>query len=163
MLRPSLSALALGALLAAASGCATTPATPASQDVKPVRVASTGLAYGDCAEARIRAAAKPDLDVDRVPAPVAMKPRPFVGYPRSALRKDGSAVIRVDVVVDTLGRADMRTFRVVEVSHPWFTRNIRKVIAKWRFTPAQVAGCKVPRVYHFMASLNPRHSAAGGR
>lgn len=153
-LAPASLAAALLFLAACASGRQATP------DTKPVRLASTGVARGDCGEARLRAAQKPDLDVDRIPAPVAMKPRPFAGYPKSALRKDGSAVIKVDVVVDTLGRADMRTFKVVEVSDPWFTRNIRAVIAKWTFIPAELAGCKVPRVYHFMASMESR--AKGG-
>lgn len=153
-LAPASLAAALFLVAACASG------RQAASDTKPVRLASPGVAHGDCAEARLRAAQKPDLDVDRLPAPVAMKPRPFVGYPKSALRKDGSAVIKVDVVVDTLGRADMRTFKVVDVSDPWFTRNIRAVIARWTFTPAQLAGCRVPRVYHFMASMQP--STKGG-
>ena len=151
-------------IAALAVGCASFNRTPTtSEEVKPPRVASTGVAYGDCREARIRAAAKPDLDVDRVPAPVAMKPRPFAGFPRAALRKDGSATIKIDVVIDTLGRAQMSTFTVVDVSHPWFEKNIRTVLPKWRFTPAQLAGCKVPRVYHFMASLAPRATGGAGK
>lgn len=155
----------LSPLIAAlAAACASSnPSPTTSEEVRPPRLASTGISYGDCKEARIRAAAKPDLDVERVPAPVAMKPRPFVGFPRSALRRDGSATIKVDVVVDTLGHAQMSTFKVVEVSHPWFEKNIRTVLPKWRFTPAQLAGCKVPRVYHFMASLAPRATAGAGQ
>lgn len=133
--------------------CAQPPASATDSEIKPARIASTGLRYGDCAEARARAAANPSLDVERIPAPVAMKPAPFAGYPKSALRKDGSATVKVDVVIDTLGHPDMRTFKAVEVSHPWFERNIRGVIAKWRFTPAELAGCKVARTYHFMATL----------
>ena len=147
---------------ALAAACASSNPTPSTtEETRPARVASTSLAYGDCAEARIRAAAKPDLDVDRVPAPVVMKPRPFVGFPRSALRKDGSATIKADVIVDTLGRAQMSTFRAVEISHPWFERNLRTVLPKWKFTPAELAGCKVARVYHFMASLPPRGRGRG--
>ena len=114
--------------------------------------ASGAVARGDCVEARRRAAARPDLDVDRLPAPRAMKPplRP------TALRKDGSAELKVDVIIDTLGRADMRTFRVVRASHQALADQARDVVAKWRFTPAVLAGCKVPRVYHLMASIPPR-------
>jgi hypothetical protein len=114
------------------------------------------LAQGDCVEARRRAALQPDLEVERIPAPVAMKPAPFQNVPESALRKDGSAEIKIDVVVDTLGRADMKTFKVVKVSNRWFSTNVRGVIGKWTFTPALLAGCRVPRVYHFMSSLAPR-------
>lgn len=162
-MRPT--ALIVPLIAALAAACASSNATPdTSEEVTPARVASTGVAYGDCREARIRAAAKPDLDVDRIPSPVAMKPRPFVGFPQSALRKDGSATIKADVVIDTLGRAQMSTFKAVDVSHPWFEKNLRTVLPKWKFTPAQLAGCKVPRVYHFMASLPPRASGrASGR
>jgi hypothetical protein len=126
---------------------------------KGARIAGP-LAYGDCVEARRRAALQPDLEVERIPAPVAMKPAPFQRVPESALRKDGSADIKIDVIVDTLGKADMKTFKVVKVSNRWFTDNVHGVIGRWTFTPALLAGCKVPRVYHFMSSVPPRTSAA---
>ena len=112
---------------------------------------NTGVAMGDCVEARRRATARPDLEVDRLPAPVRMSPPPLRRVPSSALRKDGSAEVKADVIVDTLGRADMKTFKVVTASSPWLASNVKSVIGKWRFTPAMIAGCKVPRVYHFMA------------
>ena len=117
------------------------------------------LAYGDCVEARRRAALKPDLEVERLPTPVAMKPAPFQSTPESALRKNGSAEIKIDVVIDTLGRADLRTFKAVKVSNKWFTDNVHGVIGKWTFTPALLAGCKVARVYHFMSSVPARTSS----
>jgi hypothetical protein len=66
------------------------------------------------------------------------------------------AVVKVDVLVDTLGRVDIKTFKVVEVSNPWFAENLRSVIPQWRFTPALLAGCKVRRVYKFSATAKPR-------
>lgn len=147
--------LVLAAL--ALAGCAhSSGQDPLSE--KGARIAGP-LAYGDCLEARRRAALQPDLQVDRIPAPVAMKPAPFQGMPDAALRKNGSADIKIDVVVDTLGRADMWTFKVVNVSNKWFTNNVRGVIGKWSFTPALLAGCKVPRIYHFMSSVPPRSSS----
>ena len=145
--------LAFTALAFAA--CAHSSATPDLVPEKGARIAGP-LAYGDCVEARRRAALEPDLEVDRLPAPVAMKPAPFDRTPPSVLRKDGSAEIKVDVLVDTLGRADMKTFKVVKVSNKWFTENLRGVIGKWTFTPALLAGCKVARVYHFMSSVPRR-------
>ena len=137
------------------AACAHSSATPDLVPEKGARIAGP-LAYGDCDEARRRAALQPDLEVERIPAPVAMKPAPFQRMPESALRKDGSAEIKIDVIVDTLGRADMKTFKVVKVSNRWFTENVRGIIGKWTFTPALLAGCKVPRVYHFMSSVPPR-------
>ena len=145
------------ALPAFIAGCAhpssTTPVETGARIAGP-------LSRGDCVEARRRAALQPDLEVERIPSPLAMKPSPFQNVPESALRKDGSAEIRIDVVVDTLGHADMQTFKVVKVSNKWFTTNVRSVIGKWTFAPALLAGCKVPRVYHFMSSLAPHAMSA---
>ena len=152
MIRPGqIVSLALAAL--ALAGCAHPSATPVAE--QGVRIAGP-LTRGDCVEARRRAGLQPDLEVERLPAPVAMKPAPFQRAPESAFRKDGSAEIKIDVVVDTLGRADLKTFKVVKVSNKWFGENVRGVIGKWTFTPALLAGCKVPRVYHFMSSMPPR-------
>ncbi|HKN67668.1 MAG TPA: hypothetical protein VJW73_15390 [Gemmatimonadaceae bacterium] len=153
MMRPGqFVSLALAALVFTA--CAHSSATPDPVPEQGARIAGP-LAYGDCVEARRRAALQADLEVDRLPAPVAMKPAPFERMPESALRKNGSAEIKIDVIVDTLGRADMKTFKVVKVSNKWFTENLRGVIGKWTFTPALLAGCKIPRVYHFMSSVAP--------
>jgi hypothetical protein len=117
-----------------------------------------GVAFGDCVEARRRAAERPDLDVDRLPSPVRQRPAAFQKMPaavRTQVDKRG-AVVKVDVVVDTLGRADMKTFKVVEVSNSWFADNLKSVIPGWRFSPAQLAGCKVRRVYKFSATAKPR-------
>ena len=156
MTRPGqIVSLALAALVLTA--CAHSSATPDPVPEQGARIAGP-LAYGDCVAARRRAALQADLEVDRLPAPVAMKPAPFERMPESALRRNGSAEIKVDVIVDTLGRADMKTFKVVKVSNNWFTESLRGVIGKLTFTPALLAGCKVPRVYHFMSSLAPRAS-----
>jgi hypothetical protein len=153
----TVAALCASVLLAACAGGPKVETEP----VTNARVASVSapLTFGDCVAARQRAAEQPDLTVDRLPSPVAMKPAALRGVPSSAYRKDGSAEVKVDVIVDTLGHAVMSTFHVVTVSHPWFASNVRSVIGKWRFTPAELAGCKVPRVYHFMASAPPRGKA----
>ncbi|HXT18033.1 MAG TPA: hypothetical protein VN706_20550 [Gemmatimonadaceae bacterium] len=128
------------------------------QPATNVRVApgDEPVAPGDCVEAVRRAVAKPDLAVDRIPAPVLAKPAALQRPPRTALRKDGSADVKVDVLIDTLGKADMSTFKVVTTSSKWLADNVKGVIGKWKFEPAQLAGCKVPRVYHFMASAPAR-------
>jgi outer membrane biosynthesis protein TonB len=140
------------------AGCASGGSASIEEETKPVRIASmnTGVAPGDCPEALRRARQKPDLDVDRIPSPLAMKPAPLRNVPATALRKDGSADVKVDVIIDTLGHADMKTFKVVSASNPWLASNVKGVISKWKFQPAQLAGCKVPRVYHFMAATPGR-------
>src|SRR5436189_4580500 len=124
-----------------------------------VRIAAP-LTPGDCVEARRRAALQSDLEVDRLPAPLAMKPAPFRDAPDNVFRKDGSAEVKIDMIIDTLGRANMKTFKVVKVTNKWFTENVRGVVPKWTFTPALLAGCKVPRVYHLMVSFPTRTSSS---
>jgi hypothetical protein len=143
----------VSAVLLISAGCAHN--APAGEPETAVRVAQP-LKQGDCVEARRRAALEPDLAVDRLPAPVVTKPAAFRDMPYSALRKDGTAEIKIDVVIDTLGRADMKTFKVVKVSNRWFVENARGFLPKWRFSPAELAGCKVPRVYHLMATYPAR-------
>lgn len=138
-----------------AAACAHHDPTLAAEPETGARVAQP-LKQGDCVEARRRADLEPDLAVDRLPAPTVMKPAPFRDMPYSALRKDGSAEIKIDVVIDTLGRADMKTFKVVKVSNRWFIENAKTFLPRWRFSPAELAGCKVPRVYHLMASFPAR-------
>lgn len=126
-------------------------------NIRPM-AGGTGVAFGDCAEARKRATAKPDLDVDSVPRPVRQRPAPFAGMPsavKSQINAKGSSV-KIDVVIDTLGRADMKTFKVVESSHPWLAQNLRASVPRWTFRAARLAGCKVPRVYKFSASSRAR-------
>lgn len=144
--------------LAALLACAHSSPSPQPEPEVSARIAGP-LQQGDCVEARRRAALQPDLEVEHIPTVVSMKPAPFRDTPESALRKDGSAEIKIDVIVDTLGHADMKTFKVVKVSNKWFTENVRRVMPKWTFTPALLAGCKVPRVYHFMSSVPPRASS----
>ncbi len=112
-----------------------------------------------CQLAREDAALDPRLDVDKVPAPIRMTPAPIRRpVPRTALRRDGSSVIRVEVLVDTLGVPDMSTFAVIQSSHTWFATGAKSAIAKWTFTPAERGGCKVARYYQFSASSAPRRS-----
>lgn len=127
-------------------------------NARPAAGGANAVAYGDCVEARKRAADKPDLDVDSNPRVVRQRPAPFANMPpavRTQLNAKGSTV-KVDVAIDTLGRPDMKTFRIVESSHPWLADNVRSVISRWTFKPAFLAGCKVRRIYKFSATSRAR-------
>src|ERR1043165_7584167 len=92
-------------VLVAVVACAKAPPDVAPEvvpePVSNVRVAPAEqpLAYGDCVEARRRAALTPDLPVDRVPAILVAKPPALEKLPAAARRKDGSAEVKVDVLV----------------------------------------------------------------
>jgi outer membrane biosynthesis protein TonB len=60
--------------------------------------------------------------------------------------------VKITVLVDTLGRADMKTFNVVTSTNPWLAQSVKSAVAKWRFEPAQLAGCKVPRQFEWSAT-----------
>jgi outer membrane biosynthesis protein TonB len=110
-----------------------------------------------CVIARENAATDPRLDVEKVPTPVAMTPPPIrTPVPRTALRRDGSSSLKVEVLVDTLGKPVMTTFNVIESTSAWLTTGARTAIARWTFTPAELNGCKVARYYQFVASSPPR-------
>lgn len=153
--------LAFLPLAALATACApNSPAEIAPVD-RPVAIRGVEqpLKPGECGEALRRALENPEMAVDRLASPVSMKPALFQRAPKRVFRKDGSMELKVDVVVDTLGRADMSTFKVIASSHDWFVRNARTVIPRWKFEPAQVVGCKVPRVYKLMVSVPARAKA----
>ena len=126
-------------------------------NARPMTAAEAALKPGDCAEARRRAAADPDLAVDRLPELVS-GPQPFVPTPASVqadIDKNGMT-FRADVVVDTVGRARVATLKVYETSNEWFPRNLKALLPRMRFSPAMLAGCKVERVYKVQASAKPK-------
>lgn len=136
------------------AGCShAPPETDAEPEIiaeAPVRIAPPdgAVAPGDCAEALRRAAIKTDLAVDRLATPVKMVPAPIPsrGMPE-AVRRAKYNEVRVTVLVDTLGKADMKTFAIVKSTHPWLATSVKSAVAKWSFAPAQLAGCKVPRLW----------------
>jgi hypothetical protein len=122
-------------------------------------MAKAAVKPGDCVEARRRAAADQNLDVDRLPEKVS-GPTPFVPTPASVqadIDKNGMS-FKADVVIDTLGKAILGTLKVNESSNEWYPRNLRALLPRMTFSPAQLAGCKVERVYKFMASAKPKAS-----
>lgn len=132
----------------AAAGCAS-----ASRRTAPEETVATVASGDGCAAIRDEFFADSLRRVERLPAPILRKgrlvpapiPRP---YPRGVVGRDGAEFI-VEVLVDTTGRADMRTFRVVKSTHAYITRSLRTAFAKWTFEPALRRGCKVPRVFHY--------------
>jgi len=79
--------------------------------------------------------------VDRAPGLVgrALEPR----YP-PALRAAGiQGRVLAEFVVDTLGHAELATLRFPELPDPRFGDAVREVLARYRFSPAEVAGRKV--------------------
>ena len=133
--------------------CARNPDPDTEPDMvpeTPVRIAPPvgAVKPGDCPEAMRRALAKPNLEVDRLATPRASVPSAVTGKAMpAAVRRAKYNEVRVTVLIDTLGKANMSTFKVIKSTHPWLASSMKTAVAKWSFEPAQLAGCKVPRVW----------------
>ena len=141
---------ALISLLVGSAACSGGRAA-VDETVKPVRMAAPDPVV-TCSEWVQRAVADPEITVERVPEPIAFDPAPIPRrLPKGVVGKDGKAEVRIRVLIDTLGAADMRTFAVVKSTHPTLTKSVRSAVAKWKFVPAEVGGCKVPRNFNWAA------------
>lgn len=118
--------------------------------------ADLALAAGDCAAIRRQADANLDLAVDSLPQPTKKVPPELRNIPPGVIKPNLPAEVQVDIVIDTVGKAELATFKVVKTTHPWLATNIKSVIGKWTFSPAILRGCKVRRVYHFSATSAPK-------
>ncbi|MBM3907103.1 MAG: energy transducer TonB [Gemmatimonadetes bacterium] len=85
-----------------------------------------------------------DFDVEKpvVLAPGSAAPR----YPEllKAAGVEGDAL--AEFVVDTAGRAELATFKVLQSSHELFTLAVRNALGGMRFLPAEVGGRKVKQL-----------------
>jgi hypothetical protein len=141
------------ALLALAVGCAHNPDPDTDPEMvaeTPVRIAPPlgAVQPGDCPEAIRRAVEKPDIAVDRLATPKANMGTALTDKAMPvAVKRAKYNDVRVTVLIDTLGKPAMNTFTVVKTTHPWLATKFKSSIAKWTFDPAQLAGCKVPRVW----------------
>lgn len=82
-----------------------------------------------------------EFQVEKPAIARANNPPPI--YP-DRLRAEGiEGEVLVQFVVDTAGRADMRTFKVLKATHPEFIFAVRSVLPRYRFQPAETDGQKV--------------------
>jgi protein TonB len=54
--------------------------------------------------------------------------------------------VLVQFVVDTLGRADLRTLQILQSEHAFFTSAVKRALEQMRFVPAEVGERKVPQL-----------------
>jgi len=59
-------------------------------------------------------------------------------YPASLRSQRVSGEVLAQFVVDTLGRPDMKTFRVLRATHPDFATAVRDAVPHFRFSPASI-------------------------
>jgi protein TonB len=106
-------------------------------------------------------------EVDRAVSVVAGSAAPQ--YPDLLRRARVEGEVLVSFEVDTLGRADMRTFTVIRATHELFARSVRDAVARQRFLPAEAGTRKVrqrveqPFTFSIMPPDGERQSLASGR
>jgi TonB family protein len=75
---------------------------------------------------------------------VALPSSPQPAYPESLLRRRRQGRVAIEFVIDTLGRVDTTSVRVLDSAHPMFTLAVRDVLPYLQFLPAEAGGRKVP-------------------
>ena len=80
---------------------------------------------------------KPALSVPGNPSP---------RYPDVLRESNVEGEVLAQFVVDTEGKADMKTFKVLKSSHDLFTASVRNVLPQMKFYPAEVGGRKVKQL-----------------
>ena len=75
-------------------------------------------------------------------APNSPQPR----YPDILKSANVEGEVLAQYVVDTTGRADVRTFKVLKSTHELFTKSVRNALADMRFEPAEIGGHKVKQL-----------------
>jgi TonB family protein len=81
------------------------------------------------------------FEVEKMAESLPGNPEPaYPGILRQT-RQEGKVV--ASFVVDTSGRADMSTFKVLESTNALLTNEVRKVLPQYRFRPAEIGGRKV--------------------
>ena len=79
--------------------------------------------------------------VDRAPRIIG-SPLPPV-FPMQLREQGREGRVAIQFVIDTLGRAEMASLRVVEASDPQFVHSVRAALPRYRFSPGEVGGQRV--------------------
>ncbi len=67
-------------------------------------------------------------------------------------------MVLVEFVVDTLGRVEPTSVRVVESDHPYFSDAVLRALPVYRFLPAEVQGRRVRQLVRlpFRFAVSPK-------
>jgi protein TonB len=67
-------------------------------------------------------------------------------YPSMLQNQGVAGQVIAQFVVDTTGRVDISTFKVIESSHDLFSSAVKNSLSRMRFQPAEVGGRKVKQL-----------------
>ena len=113
---------------------------------------------GESNSSPVYLAAELDTPVERDPASAGP------AYPEELRMKNVEGAVVAEWIVDTTGRADSTSFRVIESTHPLFTRAVRDVLPGMNFRPAELMGKPVRQLvrqlFKFQLQLPARDTVA---
>lgn len=82
-----------------------------------------------------------EFEVEKSAMPFAENRPPR--YPEQLRDMNIEGTVVVQFVIDTLGRADVSSLKVLKTTHVAFSDAVRSALGHWRFYPAEVGGRKV--------------------
>jgi protein TonB len=85
---------------------------------------------------------------------MAKESNPTPTYPSMLESAGVEGEVLVQFVIDTLGKADMNTFKVLKSSNDLFTSSIKNVLPRLRFYPAETGGRKVKELVQYPFSFS---------
>lgn len=85
-----------------------------------------------------------EFQVEKQVAPVPGNPGPR--YPDMLRSANVEGEVLVQFVVDTTGRAELSSFKVLKSSHDLFTNSVKQALGGMRFYPAEIGGRKVKQL-----------------
>jgi periplasmic protein TonB len=77
---------------------------------------------------------------------LAREGNPNPKYPSMLESSRVEGEVLAQFVVDTLGKADMSTFKVLQASNELFASSLKSTLPQWRFYPAEAGGHKVKQI-----------------
>jgi protein TonB len=93
------------------------------------------------------------FQVEKQVLPRSDNPKPK--YP-SILESTGqSGEVLIQFVVDTTGKIDMNTVKVLKASNDLFASAVKAVLPQWRFLPAEAGGRKVKQLAQLPLTFQP--------
>jgi protein TonB len=81
------------------------------------------------------------FEVEKVARLAPGNPEP--DYPSILKQTQIEGKVMISFVIDTTGKADMGTFKVVESTNPLFSDAVKKILPKYNFIPAEIGSRKV--------------------
>jgi protein TonB len=93
-----------------------------------------------------------EFQVEKQVAPAPGNPSPR--YPDMLRSANVEGEVLAQFVVDTTGRADMSTFKVLKETHALFTQAVKTALPQMRFYAAEVGGKKVKQLVQMPFQFN---------